>query len=48
MSDDDSEIEASRAPLLDHLVELRTRLIVIVIALIIAFGVCFYLLAADP
>lgn len=38
---DDSEIEASRAPLLDHLVELRTRLIICVVALVAAFGVCF-------
>ncbi|MDB5457328.1 MAG: Sec-independent protein translocase, TatC subunit [Caulobacter sp.] len=37
----DDEIEASRAPLLDHLIELRTRLIVCVVALFIAFGVCF-------
>ncbi|MDB5450924.1 MAG: sec-independent protein secretion pathway component TatC [Phenylobacterium sp.] len=44
MSDDtpeDSEIEASRAPLLEHLVELRRRLVVCVIALGIAFAVCF-------
>jgi sec-independent protein translocase protein TatC len=38
---DDDEIEASRAPLLDHLTELRTRLIRIVAALIIAFIFCF-------
>ena len=37
----DDEIEASRAPLLDHLVELRSRLIVCVIALFAAFIVCF-------
>jgi sec-independent protein translocase protein TatC len=37
----EDEIEASRAPLLDHLVELRTRLIRCVIALFIAFIVCF-------
>jgi sec-independent protein translocase protein TatC len=37
----DDEIEASRAPLLDHLVELRSRLIVCVIALFVAFIVCF-------
>jgi sec-independent protein translocase protein TatC len=37
----EDEIEASRAPLLDHLIELRTRLIVCVVALFIAFGVCF-------
>jgi sec-independent protein translocase protein TatC len=38
---DDSEIEASRAPLLDHLVELRKRLIVCVAALMVGFVVCF-------
>ncbi len=37
----DDEIEASRAPLLDHLVELRSRLIVCVIALFIGFVICF-------
>jgi sec-independent protein translocase protein TatC len=40
-TDDDSDIEASRAPLLDHLVELRKRLIICVIALFVGFGVCF-------
>jgi sec-independent protein translocase protein TatC len=39
--DDDAEIEASRAPLLDHLVELRKRLIICVIALVLGFGLCF-------
>lgn len=39
MSDD--EIESSRAPLLDHLIELRSRLIRSLIAIAIAFGVCF-------
>jgi sec-independent protein translocase protein TatC len=38
----DDEIEASRAPLLDHLIELRSRLIKVMIAFIIAFGVCFF------
>jgi sec-independent protein translocase protein TatC len=38
---DDSEIEASRAPLLDHLIELRRRLVICVIALGLAFAVCF-------
>ena len=38
---DESEIEASRAPLLDHLVELRQRLLIAVIALGIAFFACF-------
>jgi sec-independent protein translocase protein TatC len=39
--DHEEEIESSRAPLLDHLVELRTRLIICVGAIAIAFGVCF-------
>ncbi len=39
--DDDSEIEASRAPLLEHLVELRRRLIICALALIVGFLVCF-------
>jgi len=38
---DESEIEASRAPLLDHLIELRQRLIVCAIALVFGFGLCF-------
>jgi sec-independent protein translocase protein TatC len=37
----DDEIEASRAPLLDHLIELRSRLIVCVIALFLGFILCF-------
>jgi sec-independent protein translocase protein TatC len=37
----DDEIEASRAPLLTHLVELRSRLIICVIALFVAFIFCF-------
>lgn len=36
------EVDSSRAPLLDHLLELRGRLVKIVIALAIAFGICFY------
>jgi len=38
---DESEIEASRAPLLDHLIELRRRLIICALALAVGFGVCF-------
>ena len=38
---DESEIEASRAPLLDHLVELRQRLIICVVAVVIGFAICF-------
>jgi sec-independent protein translocase protein TatC len=39
--DDDADIEASRAPLLDHLIELRKRLIVCFVAVGLGFGVCF-------
>jgi len=35
------EIESSRAPLIEHLIELRQRLLVLVIALVIAFVACF-------
>ncbi|HVI33142.1 twin-arginine translocase subunit TatC [Phenylobacterium sp.] len=38
---DEAEIEASRAPLLDHLVELRKRLIICVAAVVLGFIVCF-------
>lgn len=41
MSDED-DIEASRAPLIEHLIELRQRLLWSVIAIAIAFVVCFY------
>ncbi len=41
LPDDESEIEASRAPLLDHLVELRRRLIVCAVALVVGFLLCF-------
>jgi sec-independent protein translocase protein TatC len=43
--DDEAEIEASRAPLMDHLIELRSRLVVCVIAFVLAFFVCFYFAA---
>jgi sec-independent protein translocase protein TatC len=39
MSQDD--IDATKAPLMEHLVELRSRLIKALIALLICFGVCF-------
>ncbi|WP_122465754.1 twin-arginine translocase subunit TatC [Brevundimonas lutea] len=42
---DEAEIEASRAPLMDHLVELRSRLLVCVIAFVAAFILCFYFAA---
>lgn len=38
----DNEIEDSRAPLIEHLIELRSRLLKSVIAIAIAFVVCFY------
>jgi sec-independent protein translocase protein TatC len=41
LSGDEDEIEASRAPLLEHLVELRQRLIVCVLAFGAAFILCF-------
>ncbi len=36
------EIEASSAPLLDHLIELRSRLIKSMVCFSMAFGVCYY------
>lgn len=38
---DEAEIEASRAPLLEHLIELRGRLIKALIAFILMFFACF-------
>jgi sec-independent protein translocase protein TatC len=42
VTEDESEIEASRAPLLEHLVELRYRLIICTAALAIGFIGCFF------
>ncbi|MBY8826796.1 twin-arginine translocase subunit TatC [Hephaestia mangrovi] len=42
MSDDADELEDTRAPLLDHIIELRRRLIYCIIALIVTFLGCFY------
>ena len=39
---DEDEIEASRAPLMAHLIELRSRLLICVVAFIVAFMICFY------
>ncbi len=39
---DGDELEDSRAPLLDHLIELRRRLLYCIAALVVTFGVCFY------
>ena len=40
------DIDDTQAPLLDHLIELRTRLVRSVAALVVAFGICLYF--ADP
>ncbi len=36
------DIDESQAPLLDHLIELRGRLVRCVMALAVAFAVCLY------
>lgn len=41
-SESKENIEDSRAPLLDHLYELRTRLIYSILAIIIGFGICLF------
>lgn len=41
-----NDIDETQAPLIEHLVELRTRLVRSVFALALAFGVCLYF--ADP
>ncbi len=40
-SEDEDEIEQSKAPLLDHLIELRSRLIKALIAFAVCFALCF-------
>jgi sec-independent protein translocase protein TatC len=39
--EDEAELESSKAPLLEHLVELRNRIVRSVIAFLIAFIICF-------
>ncbi|MES1199776.1 MAG: twin-arginine translocase subunit TatC [Pseudomonadota bacterium] len=39
---EDDEVEASRAPLLEHLIELRSRLMTSIVALVIAFCFTFF------
>ena len=39
---DDPLMKSSEAPLMDHLVELRSRLLKSLIALAVAFALCFY------
>ncbi len=41
-SSEDAELEASKAPLLDHLIELRRRLLWSFATLAVTFGVCLY------
>ncbi|MGQ0446199.1 MAG: twin-arginine translocase subunit TatC [Beijerinckiaceae bacterium] len=38
----DADIEATKAPLMDHLIELRARLIKALAAFVVMFVVCFY------
>ena len=38
----DNELDGTEAPLLDHLIELRRRLLYCVLALVATFAVCFY------
>ncbi len=41
-ADDEAAIDATKAPLMDHLIELRRRLIWSVLAFMAAFLICFY------
>jgi sec-independent protein translocase protein TatC len=40
--DDEKEIEATKAPLMEHLIELRSRLIKALVAFFLAFILCFF------
>lgn len=40
--EDEAEIEASKAPLIEHLIELRRRLIWSLLAIFVAFLICFW------
>jgi sec-independent protein translocase protein TatC len=42
VSQDHEEIEATKAPLIEHLIELRRRLIWALLAIFVAFLMCFY------
>src|SRR6267154_4024957 len=39
---DEKEIEATKAPLMEHLIELRERLIKALVAFVLTFFVCFF------
>lgn len=41
-AEEEAEIEATKAPLLDHLIELRKRLIYSILAFLACFGICFF------
>src|SRR6202000_1133021 len=41
-AEDEAAIEATKAPLLDHLIELRKRLIYAILAFIACFLICFF------
>ena len=45
-ADEEEGLDDSKAPLTDHLVELRRRLIWCALALAVSFGVCFYFVDA--
>ena len=40
--EDEKEIEATKAPLMEHLIELRSRLIKALVAFFLTFIVCFF------
>jgi len=40
--DEEAEIESSKAPLLEHLIELRKRIVYSLLAFAVAFAICFY------
>jgi sec-independent protein translocase protein TatC len=40
--DEEKEIESTKAPLMDHLIELRSRLIKAIVAFVVALFVCFF------
>ncbi|MEM1288442.1 MAG: twin-arginine translocase subunit TatC [Pseudomonadota bacterium] len=42
-AEDEDEVEASRAPLISHLIELRQRLLYAVIALVVTFIGCYFI-----
>ena len=43
MQEEEDEVAASSAPLLEHLIELRQRIIAALIAFFIAFILCFFI-----